>query len=67
MRRTLGGERAGEIAAYAGIAIVMSTPSMSRRYLRAKAWLDRLTARVLGGLGVRLLLDRWLADPRAAP
>ena len=56
-----------EIAAYAAIAVVMSTSSMSRRYLRAKAWLDRITALVLGGLGIRLLLDRWLGDPRASP
>ncbi len=47
-----------EIVAYTGIAIVLSTQSVARRYIRAKKWLDRITAIILGGLGMRLLLDR---------
>lgn len=43
---------------YTAIAIGMSTEAVSRRYLRAKVWLDRVAAAVLGALGLRLLLDR---------
>ena len=47
-----------EIVAYTSLALVLSTRSVSRRYLRAKPVLDRIAALVLGALGVRLTLDR---------
>ncbi len=47
-----------EIIAYTGFALVLSRPSVSRQYLRAKPVLDRVTAIVLGAFGVRLILDR---------
>jgi threonine/homoserine/homoserine lactone efflux protein len=47
-----------EVALYAMLAAVVSTPAVSRRYLALKLWLDRASAAVMGGLGLRLLLDR---------
>ena len=47
-----------EIVVYSGLAHVLSRPAAQRAYLSAKTHLDRVTALVLGGLGVRLLLDR---------
>lgn len=54
----VGNHLAVEIAAYTGMAFVLSTQAVARRYIRAKTALDRLTAIVLGGLGIRLLLNR---------
>ncbi len=42
------------------LVILLSTPAVRRRYLGAKPVLDRVTAAVLGALGLRLLLDRHL-------
>ncbi len=47
-----------EWVVYTAIALCLSTQAVSRRYLRAKVWLDRIAASVLGALGLRLLLDR---------
>lgn len=47
-----------EIVCYSLIAILLSTPAMSRRYLAAKTGLDRFAAIVMGGLGLRLLLQK---------
>lgn len=47
-----------EIVVYALLATVLSTPAISRRYLAAKAWLDRAAALALGALGLRLLVSR---------
>jgi len=47
-----------EVICYALIACIMSTEVVSRKYLAAKTWLDRMSAIVMGGLGLRLLLDR---------
>jgi threonine/homoserine/homoserine lactone efflux protein len=47
-----------EVALYGMLAAVVSTPAVSRRYLALKLWLDRVSAAVMGGLGLRLLLDR---------
>lgn len=47
-----------EVICYTFIAITMSTEAVSQQYLKAKTWLDRLSAIVLGGLGLRLLLQR---------
>ena len=45
-----------ELMFYTGLALTMSTQAVSRRYLRAKPYLDRFAAAVLGALGLRLLL-----------
>lgn len=47
-----------EILAYTGFALVLSTRSVGKRYIRAKPVLDRIAAAILGGLGLRLMLDR---------
>ncbi|WP_424974472.1 LysE family translocator [Dinoroseobacter sp. S124A] len=47
-----------EIAVYSVLAVALSRPRARRAYQAAKTHLDRLTAAVLGGLGLRLLLDR---------
>ena len=47
-----------ELCFYTGLAFVMSTPAISRRYLQAKLYIDRTASVVLGALGVRLLTDR---------
>lgn len=47
-----------EIIAYALIAFTMSTKAVSQQYLKAKKWLDRFSAIVMGGLGIKLLLQR---------
>lgn len=43
---------------YTIIAFAMSTDAVSQQYLRAKTWLDRFSALVLGALGLRLLFQR---------
>jgi len=47
-----------EFVSYAILAFALSTKSVSERYLAAKTWLDRFAAIVLGGLGLRLLLQK---------
>ncbi|MGB1207865.1 MAG: LysE family translocator [Paracoccaceae bacterium] len=47
-----------EVVFYTALAIGMSTEAVKKRYLRAKAVMDRTAAIILGGLGVRLLLSR---------
>ena len=47
-----------EFSFYTIFALVLSTPAVSQRYLRLKPMLDRLSAVVLGGLGLRLILSR---------
>jgi len=47
-----------EVVCYTLIACVMSTEVVSRKYLAAKVWLDRISGVVLAALGIRLLLDR---------
>ena len=47
-----------ELCFYTAIAVAMSRPAVSRRYLNAKQTLDRLSAIVLGALGLKLLLGR---------
>lgn len=47
-----------EIVAYTLFAVLLSTPTVSRRYLAAKTALDRAAALVLGALGLRLLVSR---------
>lgn len=47
-----------EIIFYGTVAFLMSTEGVRRRYLGAKSKLDKTTAIVLGGLGVRLLYQQ---------
>jgi threonine/homoserine/homoserine lactone efflux protein len=47
-----------ELLFYSALAMLMSTQTVSRRYLRLKPVLDRVAAGVLGALGVRLLAER---------
>ncbi|MEH6525591.1 MAG: LysE family transporter [Sneathiella sp.] len=47
-----------EIAFYTLLALVMSTPAVSEKYLRAKVYIDRVAAGILGLLGLRLITDR---------
>lgn len=47
-----------EVTAYALFAALLSTPAARALYLRAKVWMDRAAAFVLGALGLRMLWDR---------
>ncbi|MEM1079251.1 MAG: LysE family translocator [Pseudomonadota bacterium] len=47
-----------EVTIYSLLAVALSRPGARAGYLAAKTWLDRMCSVVLGGLGVRLLLDR---------
>lgn len=47
-----------EVIAYSGFAIMLSTRTVAGQYLRTKTVFDRIAAAMLGGLGVRLILDR---------
>lgn len=47
-----------EVICYALIACVMSTDVVSRKYLAAKTWVDRISGTIMAALGIRLLLDR---------
>ncbi len=47
-----------EVAFYTTLAFCMSTQAVSTRYMRAKAYIDRGAAIVLGALGIRLVLSR---------
>ncbi len=47
-----------EILAYSALVAMLSTEAVAARYLRAKRWLDRVAAGVLGALGVRLMIER---------
>ncbi len=47
-----------EIVVYAILASALSTPAVSRQYLRAKVYFDRFAAVVLGALGLRLIVGR---------
>ncbi len=47
-----------EVIAYSAFALLLSTEPVSRGYLRMKPLFDRASALVLGGLGLRLILDQ---------
>ncbi len=47
-----------EAVFYAIVAVAMSRTKVRDRYLRAKAYIDRVSSVLLGALGVRLLLSR---------
>ncbi len=47
-----------EAVFYTALAVALSTPSFRDKYLKAKAYIDRIAAVVLGLLGIRLLISR---------
>ncbi len=47
-----------EIVFYTALAFGMSTQAVSRRYMRAKLYIDRTASVILGALGLRLLVSR---------
>ena len=47
-----------ELVFYSALAVGMSTPAVSRQYLRAKVYIDRVASVILGALGLRLLASR---------
>ena len=47
-----------EVVFYTCLAIAMSSQSVSQRYMRAKVYIDRVAAGILGVLGLRLLISR---------
>ncbi len=47
-----------EFTLYVGLAVIMSRGAIKQSYLAAKPSFDRVSACILGGLGLRLLLDR---------
>ena len=47
-----------EVAFYATLAFCMGTQAVSKRYMHAKAYIDRGAAIILGALGIRLVLSR---------
>ena len=47
-----------EVAFYTMLAFCLSTEVVARRYMQAKAYIDRFAAAVLGALGLRLLWSR---------
>ncbi|MEM7440601.1 MAG: LysE family transporter [Pseudomonadota bacterium] len=47
-----------EFVVYAAFSAALSTPAARGAYLRAKGWLDRGAALILGALGLRLLFQR---------
>lgn len=49
-----------EVIVQPALAVLLSTMVVRTRYLNAKTTLDRIAATVMGGLGLRLLLDRQM-------
>lgn len=47
-----------ELLFYTALAFAMSLAAVSKRYLRAKVYIDRTVSVVLGSLGLRLLVSR---------
>ncbi|MEM7225814.1 MAG: LysE family transporter [Pseudomonadota bacterium] len=47
-----------EVMAYGAFALLLSTQAVGQRYLRLKPMFDRLSALILGGLGLRLMVER---------
>ena len=47
-----------EVLFYIALAFAMSTDSIRNNYLRAKVYIDRIASVILGGLGIRLLVNR---------
>ena len=47
-----------ELSFYTALAFCLNTEAVAGRYLRARTWIDRGAAAVLGALGLRILLSR---------
>ena len=47
-----------EILFYTGCAIILTAPAARAQFIRAKPMIDRSAALILGGLGLKLLLQR---------
>lgn len=47
-----------EVAFYTTLAFCMSTQVVSKRYMKAKVYIDRGAAVILGALGIRIVLSR---------
>lgn len=47
-----------EVAFYTTLAFCMSTQAVSKRYMKAKAYIDRGAAIILGALGIRIVFSR---------
>ncbi len=47
-----------ELSFYTALAVCLNTEAVTGRYLRARTWIDRGAAAVLGALGLRILLSR---------
>ena len=47
-----------ELSFYTALAFCLNTEAVAARYLRARKWIDRGAAAVLGALGLRILLSR---------
>ena len=47
-----------EVVFYSLLAVCLSTRAVTRRYMRAKVYIDRFAALVLGALGCRLVFSR---------
>jgi len=43
---------------YTFVAFTMNTQTVSKQYLKAKTWLDRFSAIILGGLGIKLMFEK---------
>ena len=56
-----------EAASYTILSYCMSTQAVSERYIRAKTFIDRGAAVVLGTLGIRLILSRAEAPSPERP
>lgn len=47
-----------EVAFYSTLAFCMSTQAVSKRYMKAKTYIDRAAAIILGALGIRLVFSQ---------
>ena len=47
-----------EVAFYSTLSFCMSTQAVSKRYMKAKTYIDRVAAIILGALGIRLVFSQ---------
>jgi len=52
---------------YAVVAVAFSSGRIRDRYLRAKKWVDRVSAGVIGALGLRLIGSAFHLDGPVSP
>ena len=55
-----------EIAFYSVLSFCLTTETVASRYIRARIWIDRIAAAMLGALGLRLLFSRETVSPVTA-